>query len=171
MQDACTVCPRHRHVGAAVSQPLLGPAAAPRGVGMSSAAGNVLCWCRGRAHRAHCGVVLAGMPWPASCRGRPRARCAAGGVRGGSCRWGTGAPGVGEPPCDASCPPAAGCSAPPVLEASRGFGVSVALARCPTRLARGSLAADKAALMATCCSKKAEHSDAFLSSLPQKDLR
>lgn len=76
-RDACTVCPQRRHVGAAVSRPLLGPVAAPRGVGMSSAAGNVLCWCRGRAHRAHCGVVLARMPWAAACCGRPGARCAA----------------------------------------------------------------------------------------------
>lgn len=51
----------------------------------------------------------------------------------------------------------------PILEVSRGFGVSVALALCPASLARGSLAADKAALLATCCFTKAEHSDAFLS--------
>lgn len=43
VQDAYTVCPQHRPVGTSVSQPLLGPVAAPRGVGMSSAVGNVLC--------------------------------------------------------------------------------------------------------------------------------
>lgn len=90
--------------GAAVSGPLLGPVAAPRGVGMSSAAGNVLCWCRGRAHRAHCGLVLALMPWAAACCGKPGARCAAGHVWGESCRWGRGVPGSGDPPCDARCP-------------------------------------------------------------------
>lgn len=79
-------------------QPLLEPAAAPRGVGMSSAAGNVLCWCRGRARRAHCGVVLAVMPWAASCCGRPSTRSAAGHVRGGSCGWGPGLQVWGNPP-------------------------------------------------------------------------
>lgn len=50
---------------------------------------------------------------------------------------------------------------------ARVLGVSV-LACCPASLARGSLAVDKAALMATCCSTKAEHSDACLPPCPER---
>lgn len=76
------------------------------------------------------GVVLAMMSWTAACRGRP---CALG--RAARARFSIGNSGCGEPQVGrggftrvgsvtgASCPMATGCSAAPVNELSRGFGV------------------------------------------------
>lgn len=131
----CSLSPAQA-CGTAVSQPLLGPVAAPEGRGMSSAAGNVLCWCRGRAHRALCGVVLALMPWAVSCCGRPGARCAAARCGAGAAGGARGFQHWGKPLWCLLCP-GRRCSAVPVLEVSRGFGVSVALALCPRQAGEG----------------------------------
>lgn len=60
----------------------------------------------------------------------------------------------------------------PVNEPSGAWGSEGGgggLAGCPAELARGSLAANKAALMAACCYTKAERSDSF-APCPEKDL-
>lgn len=113
------------------------------------------------------GVVLAMMSWAAACRGRPPAR--SGGrpeprfsPRRWVGRWVRGEPQVGSGemlgwlrPRGRQALGRAGVSG-----SERGGGV---LAGCPAELARGWLAANKAALMETCCCTKAEHSGSFLS--------
>lgn len=96
------------------------------------------------------GAVLAMMSWTAACRGRPRtlgraarARFSTGNAQAGK----RGAYGSGEH-CGACCPVAA---ERPVNEPSGAWGSEGGgggLAGCPAELARGSLAANKAALMA-----------------------
>lgn len=139
---------------------------------MSSAAGNALRWARrgggggGAAHRAHCrggfgndvmgrGVSRQAPRALGRAAGAPLLPAAVGG-------WVRGEPQVGSGemlgwlrPRGRQALGRAGVSG-----SERGGGV---LAGCPAELARGWLAANKAALMETCCCTKAEHSGSFLS--------